>query len=99
MNGPSLPNLASVCAGNIDSISGPDCGLVQLSAANRNVDEMVIKGGKEQRGWRRVIRNFTPSYVLVPHAFIRSVVHSFKSKYVFELCSATDPSFLDGSWL
>lgn len=45
-----------------DSISAPNGGLQPLSADFRGgkVDEMV-KRTKEQKGWRKVIRNFTPS--------------------------------------
>lgn len=45
-----------------DIFTEPDCGLQSSNAGvhEQKAEEMVGKT-KEQRGWRKVIRNFTPS--------------------------------------
>lgn len=49
--------------------SGPDCGL-QPTEADPREEQLAEeeRKSKDQYGWRRVIRNFTPSYAKAFHS-------------------------------
>lgn len=58
----TFPEAVTTHADEQNSITAPNCGLQPLGAECRGgkVDEMV-KEPTEQKGWRKIIRNFTPS--------------------------------------
>ncbi len=50
-------------AQDMDSEQEPDCGLQPSNAEFlEQKAEELIRNSSDQRGWRRVVRNFTPSY-------------------------------------
>ncbi len=58
----SQHSLRAPIAEDVDSDKGAECGLQPSNAEIREhqAEESMSKT-KEQRGWRKVIRNFTPS--------------------------------------
>ena len=58
----SPPETSTPRTKDSDTETGPDCGL-QASETDFRAEkaEELVKKTKESRGWRKVIRNFTPS--------------------------------------
>ena len=58
----SQESLSKPVVENTDQDTGADCGLQPTEAELREQKAEELAGPpKEQRGWRKVIRNFTPS--------------------------------------
>lgn len=58
----SQHSLRAPIAEDVDSDKGPECGLQPSNAEFREQQtEESMRKTKEQKGWRKVIRNFTPS--------------------------------------
>ena len=61
---PPPQSLSPLVAEDADCGTGADCGVRASEAKFRGQnaeDELVVGKTKEQRGWRKVVRNFTPS--------------------------------------
>lgn len=60
--GGAFPDVVGPNADDPDSITAPGCELQPSDADCRGGKaNELLKKTKEQRGWRKVIRNFTPS--------------------------------------
>ena len=58
----SPPETSTPRTKDSDTVTGPDCGLQALETDFRaEKAEELAKKTKESTGWRKVIRNFTPS--------------------------------------
>jgi hypothetical protein len=71
-----------------DPQSGPDCLRPSAVAGCQEMDEYLRTISKEQRGWRKLIRNFTPSYVITGPA--QSAEKPFAASVIIVCCSFSD---------
>lgn len=79
-----------------DPHSGSDCLQPPAVAACQEMDEYSRMISKEQRGWRKLIRNFTPSYVITDPA--QSAEKPFAASVVI-VCYTFSEIFTDIHWL